>query len=55
MITLEKIIICHECKGKGQVKGGNLREMHNHDVETCDECRGSGRLKRTVTIKYERV
>jgi DnaJ-class molecular chaperone len=54
-IELRKKNICPTCRGECMVKVGNLREMHNHDTETCGQCGGTGKLKRTVTIKYERI
>ena len=55
MITLKKIVICTGCRGEGKVKVGNLREMHNHDIETCNDCGGKGTLRRIVTIQYEKI
>jgi DnaJ-class molecular chaperone len=55
MINLNKIIICKEREGEGIVKVGNLREMHNHDEETCTNCGGKGRIRRIVTIKYQKL
>jgi len=53
--TLKKIIICPTCQGEGTIKVGNLREMHNHDIEPCPDCQGKRNVRRIVTIKYERL
>lgn len=55
MITLKKIVICKTCEGEGTVKVCNLREMHNHDEETCTECGGNGKVRRIVTIQYQKL
>lgn len=54
-MELKKIIICKECHGHGEVRVGNLRENHNLDIEPCAQCGGTGKLRRTVTIKYEKI
>ena len=51
----EKIIICPECHGHGEVRVGNLRENHNLDVEPCGQCNGKGKLKRLKLIQYEQL
>jgi DnaJ-class molecular chaperone len=53
--TTPEIVICPECEGNGEVRVGNLREMHNCDTEPCGQCAGKGRLIKTVTIKYEKL
>jgi DnaJ-class molecular chaperone len=53
--TLRKIIICPTCQGEGTIKVGNLRENHNHDIEPCRDCDGKGKVKRIVTIQYEKL
>ena len=55
MITLRKNVVCSTCKGEGTIKAGNLREMHNHDVEICPDCDGKRMLRRIVTIQFEKI
>jgi len=55
MTTTPEIVICPECKGEGEIRVGNLRECHNHDVEPCGQCGVKGRLIKTVTIQYEKL
>jgi DnaJ-class molecular chaperone len=53
--TLHKIVICPVCQGEGEIKVGNLREMHNHDTEPCRDCNSKGKVKRILTIQYEKL
>jgi len=55
MITMKKIVVCTECKGRGTVKDGNLREMHNHDIAVCTVCGGKKLLERIITIQYQQI
>jgi DnaJ-class molecular chaperone len=52
---MRKIIICPTCQGEGTIKVGNLHEMHNHDIEPCRDCGEKGKLKRIVTIEYQKL
>jgi hypothetical protein len=53
--TLRKIIICPTCQGEGTIKVGNLREMHNQDTEPCRDCGTKGKIRRIVTIEYQKL
>jgi DnaJ-class molecular chaperone len=49
--TESRIKTCEKCKGTGKIKVGNLREMHNHDVECCPYCFGDGSFVMVTTIE----
>jgi len=53
--TIPKTIVCPTCKGEGTVKVGNLREMHNHDTDTCPDCWGKRVMRRIVKIEYQKI
>ena len=52
--TKTKIKKCASCKGAGKIRVGNLREMHNHDIEVCPDCWGDGSYIMETTIEYFR-
>ncbi len=53
--TTESFIkTCEKCQGTGKIKVGNLREMHNHDIDSCPDCFGDGSLIMVTTIEYFR-
>ncbi len=52
--TESKVKRCEKCEGTGKIKIGNLREIHNHDVESCPYCFGDGSLIKVTTIEFFR-
>jgi DnaJ-class molecular chaperone len=47
-----EVELCGKCKGTGKLKVGNLREMHNHDIDNCPYCDGEGSMIKVTTIEY---
>ena len=45
---------CDKCKGTGKLRVGNLREMHNSDIESCPYCFGDGSFIMITTIEIFR-
>jgi len=52
--TESKILTCEKCKGTGKIKVGNIREMHNQDIDSCPYCFGDGSMVMVTTIEYLR-
>ena len=53
--TIEsKIKDCGKCAGTGKIRVGNLREMHNSDIESCPYCFGDGSFIMITTIEIYR-
>lgn len=50
--NFSEIIICEKCQGTGKIRVGNLREMHNHDVQECYCCDGDGSMVKVTSIRY---
>ncbi len=54
MYSIEKIIICDDCKGRGIIERERLTDYHNglYDYwdEKCEKCKGSGRLLEIVEV-----
>jgi len=52
-----EIVLCPDCKGKGEIHTDILIDYHKRDydtkVETCKRCNGSGRLRKITEVKYE--
>ena len=50
--TIEKKIRnCEKCCGTGSLRVGNLRELHNEDVNSCPYCFGDGSFFMVTTIE----
>lgn len=46
-----EIILCPSCGGSEKRRAGNVREMHNMDIEACEKCEGGKRVKIT-SVRY---
>ena len=55
--TIERRInTCTKCQGTGKIRVGNLREMHNHDIEFCPYCFGDGSfILETTTERFRKT
>ncbi len=49
---ITEVELCEKCKGTGKLKIGNLREMHNLDIDDCPQCDGDGSYIKVTTIEY---
>lgn len=47
-----EVELCAKCNGTGQIKVGNLHEMHNHDISECPQCDGDGSWIKITTLEY---
>lgn len=43
------------CNGTGKLRVGNLREMHDHDIDKCHKCNGDGSRVKITSVRYEPV
>jgi hypothetical protein len=48
----QEIILCPRCGGAGKIRAGNLREMHNQDIEVCPFCNGDVLFIMVTTVEY---
>jgi hypothetical protein len=46
-----KIKHCEKCGMTGKLRVGNLRELHNEDIESCPYCFGDGSFIQITTIE----
>jgi DnaJ-class molecular chaperone len=52
--TERRIKHCEKCKSTGKIRVGNLREMHNSDIESCPYCFGDGSFIMETTTEIFR-
>jgi DnaJ-class molecular chaperone len=54
-----EIVICPNCKGSGVIECRELEDYHKNIydewTEVCTNCNGHGRLRKVVTVKYEKL
>jgi len=50
--TTVRIKICEKCDGTGSLRVGNLRELHNEDIEGCPYCFNDGSFIMKTTIEF---
>lgn len=50
-----KVVICKNCKGKGEVIVEYYKSKRDPHQVSCEKCLGTGRLLRTVTIEYKPI
>lgn len=46
---------CKKCQGTGKIRVGNLREMHNCDIEICPDCKDDGFFYRVTTVEWFKI
>jgi aminoglycoside phosphotransferase len=42
---------CKKCRSTGKLRVGNLRELHNSDIESCPYCFGDGIFIEQTTVE----
>jgi len=50
---MDKIIICYDCDGTGQVCYDVGSHKSKYEYEKCKTCSGSGRLEQTTDVTHE--